>query len=200
MQQNKHSEYQVYLEEREQLIDAERETVQQFDKAILTLADGALALSITFINQIAPHPKSHSKWFLLIAWILFCLSLLSTLISFLASQVACRRQREILDKRWFMKDKDKSMSDKNHADKNNAAILTNKLNYVSIAFFIFGIIFLIIFSTINLPITERRVKVMSRKEEEAGYVPPKLPTKPIDNTEKGYVPPKPPVKPPPNKK
>lgn len=142
MQQNKQDEYQVYLEERKQSIDAERETAQQFDKAILTLAAGALALSITFINQIAPHPKSQSKWFLIMAWTLFCLSLLSTLISFLTSQVACRRQREILDQ---------DILAKNDVNKNGAAIWTNRLNYLSIAFFIFGIIFLIIFSASNLP-------------------------------------------------
>jgi hypothetical protein len=44
MAQNKQEEYKVYLEERKQLIEAERGTAQQFDKAILTLAAGALAL------------------------------------------------------------------------------------------------------------------------------------------------------------
>ena len=142
MQQNKADEYQVYLDERKQLIDAERETAQQFDKAILTLAAGALALSITFITQIAPHPKSQSIYFLIVAWVLFSFSILSTLISFLISQAACRRQREILDQ---------DISEKEHKIKNNAADWTNRLNYLSIAFFILGIVFLIIFSAINLP-------------------------------------------------
>lgn len=142
MLQNKQDKYQVYLDERKQLIDAERETAQQFDKAILTLAAGALALSITFITQIAPHPKSQSIYFLIVAWILFSFSILSTLISFLISQAACRRQREILDQ---------DISEKEHKIKNNAADWTNRLNYLSIAFFILGIVFLIIFSAFNLP-------------------------------------------------
>lgn len=142
MLQNKQDKYQVYLDERKQLIDAERETAQQFDKAILTLAAGALALSITFIKQIAPHPKSQSIYFLIVAWILFSFSILSTLISFLVSQAACRRQREILDQ---------DISEKERKIKNNAADWTNRLNYLSIAFFILGIVFLIIFSAINLP-------------------------------------------------
>jgi magnesium-transporting ATPase (P-type) len=138
MEQNKQEEYKVYLEERKQLIEAERETAQQFDKAILTLAAGALALSITFINQIAPNPKPHSIYFLVGAWILFCASLLSTLISFLTSQVACRKQRDILD--------NKISSKKN----NKAASWTNGLNYCSIVFFILGVVSLIVFSAINL--------------------------------------------------
>jgi len=142
MKQNKQEEYQVYLEERKQLVEAERKTAQQFDKIITTLAAGALALSITFIYQIAPQPKSYSKYFLIGAWISFCFSLLSTLISFLTSQAACRGQRDILDE---------DILGKNNNKPNKAASWTNRLNYFSIGFFIFGVIFLIVFSTINLP-------------------------------------------------
>lgn len=141
MEKNKEDEYQIYLEERKQLIAAERETAQQFDKAILTLAAGALALSITFINQIAPNPKPHSVYFLIGAWILFCSSILSTLISFLTSQAACRKQRDILDDKLSSRENNKS---------NKAASWTNRLNYFSIAFFILGVVSLIVSSAMNL--------------------------------------------------
>ncbi len=137
--------YKVYLEERKLLIEAERETAQQFDKAILTLAAGALALSITFINQIAPKPKLYSIYWLIIAWSFFCLSLLSTLISFLTSQAACRKQRDILDEE-ISKNSKKS----NNTEENNAALWTDKLNKLSIAFFILGVMLLIVFSAMNL--------------------------------------------------
>lgn len=48
------SKYDVYLEERKLLIDAEREGARTLDKAILTLAAGALALSITFLEKVVP--------------------------------------------------------------------------------------------------------------------------------------------------
>jgi magnesium-transporting ATPase (P-type) len=179
MEDNKQEEYQVYLEERKQLITAERDTAQQFDKAILTLAAGALGLSIAFINQIAPHPKPNSIYCLITAWISFCLSMLSTLISFLTSQAACRKQRDIIDK---------------NNTKNKAASWTNWLNYFSIGFFIAGVIFLIIFSTINLP--KGGEEAMGKKKVEEGYVPPKPPVKPVDSGETGFVPPKLPLKPP----
>ncbi len=134
----------VYLDERKHLIDAERDTAQQFDKAILTLASGALGLSITFIKQIAPHPKSQSIYFLVAAWVFFSFSILSTLISFLTSQNACRRQRDILDQ-------NQQTSKKELESNNNAANWTNWFNYLSIAFFILGIFLLIIFSVFNLP-------------------------------------------------
>lgn len=186
MGQNTHDEYQDYLDERKELVISERETACQFDKAILTLAAGALALSITFINYIAPTPKPSSICLLIIAWTFFGISILSTLISFLTSQAACRRQREILD-------------DKSTSGKNLAAVWTNRLNYVSIFFFIVGVFFLIIFCAINLPKGGEKVmdeKLKQRKIIEEGFVPPKPPVKPEDIEKRGYVPPKPPVKPP----
>ena len=143
MENNKQEEYKVYTEERKLLITAERETAQQFDKAILTLAAGALALSLTFIKQIAPNPIPNSIFYLIVAWISFCLSMLSTLVSFLTSQIACRKQRDIIDE---------EISGKNSSNKNNkAASWTNRLNYFSIGSFIIGVISLIVFSIINLP-------------------------------------------------
>lgn len=144
MNHDKQKEYEVYLEERKLSIEAERGTAQQFDKAILTLAAGALALSITFINQIAPYPKPESIYFLIGAWSLFCLSMLSTLISFLTSQKACRNARDILDE-IFHNDKQNNIT-----KDNKAATWTNRLNYCSIALFIWGVILLIIFSAMNL--------------------------------------------------
>ncbi len=182
MKPNENNEYQVYLEERNHIVVSEKETAQQFDKAILTLAAGALALSITFIHEIVPHPIEDTLCYLITAWILFCFSILSTLISFLTSQEACRRQREILDE---------SISNKNVSAANVPAMWTNRLNYISIAFFILGIIFLIIFSAINLK--KGGESMPGDKKEQAGYVPPKPPVQP-GKVNEGYVPPKPPVK------
>ena len=76
---NKDIEYKTYLDERRLLIEAEQKGAQQFDKAILTLTAGALAISLTFIKNIAPHPKAWTIIFLALAWFTFIVSLLSTL-------------------------------------------------------------------------------------------------------------------------
>ncbi len=83
-----------YLEERDTLIEGERNASESFDKAMLTLSGGVFALSITFVKEIAPQPIG-TGW-LLSAWIGFAISLLATLISFLSSQEAWRMQRTIL--------------------------------------------------------------------------------------------------------
>lgn len=139
--------YKVYLEERKSLVDAEREGSRLFDKAILTLAAGAFGLSLTFIRQIVPNIISGTMFMLICAWVGFCISLLSTLISFLTSQFACSKQREILEAEYF---DNYSGYDKKAIFKNKTAIWTKRLNILSIFTFIIGVIFLAIFSIINL--------------------------------------------------
>jgi len=140
-------EYKVYLEERKSLVDAEREGSRLFDKAILTLTAGAFGLSLTFIRQMAPDIKSGTAFMLVYAWVGFCVSLLSTLISFLTSQSACSRQREMLEAEYFH---NSSGHDKKTNLKNKFAVWTKWLNILSIFTFIIGVIFLAIFSIVNL--------------------------------------------------
>ena len=142
---NKDVEYETYLDERRTLIEAEQKGAQQFDKAILTLAGGALAISLTFLKNIAPHPKDWTITWLALAWIALILSLLSTLCSFLTSQSACRKQIDILENDFFP-------SKENHDENNTSAIWTKRLNLFSIILFVLGIIFLSIFSIGNIPI------------------------------------------------
>jgi hypothetical protein len=61
---------------------------QQFDKAVMTLAAGALGISIAFVNNVAPDPRM-TEW-LAASWVLLALSLLCVLVSFIASQAAIR--------------------------------------------------------------------------------------------------------------
>ena len=135
--------YKVYLDERKALVDAEREGARLFDKAILTLTAGAFGLSLAFIRQVVPEIKCGTLFLLIAGWTGFSLSLLSTLISFLASQSACSRQRKILELEYI----DNRDTQK---EKNRPARWTKRLNVSSIAFFILGLIFLTLFVILNL--------------------------------------------------
>lgn len=198
---NNDFKYKVYLEERKLLIHAEYEESRLFDKAILTLTAAAFGLSLTFIRQIVPTIKAGTVWILICAWAGFCISLLSTLISFLTSQYACSKQREILEAEFL--DNHGSQSKKAHP-KNKLAIWTRRLNNISIFAFIIGVIFLVTFSITNLS-TIKEDAMSNKKEEkvEKGFVPQKSPKKP-EHIEEGFVPPTspkiPPAKPSNNKK
>ena len=176
--------YQVYLDERKSLVDAEREGARLFDKAILTLSGGAFGLSITFIRNLAPEIKPETLLFLICAWAGFGVSLLLTLSSFLMSQWACTRQRDILEKQFFAK-RDADLRDANHP-----AMWTKRLNVISILAFIGGISCLALFSVQNLPV-KKKEDAMAGKEKERiteGFVPPTSPKEPGEII-KGFVPP-----------
>ena len=68
----------------EHLVKARETASRDYDKALLTLAGGALGISIAFIHNVAPHPK-HTAW-LGMAWGLFALSLVFVVVSLLTSQ------------------------------------------------------------------------------------------------------------------
>lgn len=190
--------YQTYINERSSLISAERESSQYFDKAILTLAAGALGLSLTFIDKIVPHPNPSTLCLLIIAWIFFCASVLSTLISFITSQFACRKQINILEKEFFGNNSDKK------DECNILGGVTAFLNIASISLFVLGVIFLIFFSAKNIDQMKGEIKMSNgNKPINEGYVPPKTPQQPqqpqkpsFEREQRGYVPPNPPVQPP----
>lgn len=135
--------YKTYLDERASLTAAKKESSQYFDKSILTLASGALGLSIAFITKIAPTPKESTLGFLYCSWIILCASLLSTLVSFLTSQHACQKQIAILENSYFG-------TQKKTDDRNPLGRVTVFLNWSSIILFILGIVFLIVFSILNV--------------------------------------------------
>ena len=136
----KDQKYQLYLEERKLLIDAEREGSRTFDKAILTLASGAFGFSIAFLKNIIPHPFSNTLWFLGASWASFALSLVVILFSFLSSQLACRIQ---IDVAYFDLVKDEKRA-------NKWATITGFCNYVSIVILALAFIFWGLFVYWNL--------------------------------------------------
>src|SRR5438876_11182968 len=135
--QDAHERRAAYLAERRALIDSEQRSSEQFDKGVLTLAAGALAVSLVFLEKIAPKPPHHSVAASYLAWVALIASLLSTLASFLTSQHACRRAVHILE------------SPEPAAETNWWARITMSLNWIYIAAFVAGISALAYFSIKN---------------------------------------------------
>ena len=141
-------EHHIYLDERKSLVDAIREQSRLFDRAILTLAAGALGLSLTFIHNISPQIKEKTANFLLFSWACFGGSILSTLISFMTSQWACHKQIQIIEEDYQKEKEGKEES----GERNTPRGFTIFFNIVSILLFITGVLLLVYFSFQNLPI------------------------------------------------
>lgn len=78
----------LLADHRRHLLEALYSESQQFDRAVLTLAAGALGISIAFVNDVAPNPRA-TGW-LAASWVLLALSLICVLLSFMAAQSAIR--------------------------------------------------------------------------------------------------------------
>ncbi len=78
----------------EWLRQADHTASRDFDRALMTLAAGALAVSIAFIHDVAPKPV-HVAW-LGMAWGLFALSLVAILVGFLTSQLSLQREMRLV--------------------------------------------------------------------------------------------------------
>jgi hypothetical protein len=76
---------------RDHLVEALHAASQDYDRAVMTLASGTLALSVTFAHNIAPTPVAWSRNLLVGSWALLGLALIAILISLLTSQGGLRR-------------------------------------------------------------------------------------------------------------
>jgi hypothetical protein len=133
--------YERYLEYRKDIITQKAESTKSYDQAILTLAGGALGISIAFIENLAARPPIRHD-LLNLSWGSLTLALLSTLLSFFASQQALSRHVTIWDELYRNPDADKT---------NNWSRATAILNFLSVIFFIAGIVLLVWFASVNLP-------------------------------------------------
>jgi hypothetical protein len=75
--------------------DGAHDSIREFDKAILTLSAGLLALSLAFIKDVVPLAVAIKLAFLFWSWALFGACIMFTLVSFIASQKAFQRSQEI---------------------------------------------------------------------------------------------------------
>lgn len=104
----------------------------QFDSAVLKLSSGLLAVSAAFLRGPAQGGAPHAKWLLVVSWALLGTAILSTVVSFLASQSTIRAQLE---------DNDSSAA--------LWSVRTTCLNAVSAVMFILGVALTIMFVSLN---------------------------------------------------
>lgn len=64
-----------YFRLRDDYVAGGRRARQKLDEMVISGSAGALALSMTFIEMIAPYPRPGTKAFLLVAWALLIGSL-----------------------------------------------------------------------------------------------------------------------------
>lgn len=123
-------------DDRTRLIASHNEASNTYDKTLLTLASGALGLSIAFVKDIATHPTS--KWLLLWAWVLLGASLTLIVFSHMASVEVHKRLIDGMDKK-------RRYSDEPWLVRHGVTWM----NRLAGGAFIVGVVFLIAFAYVN---------------------------------------------------
>lgn len=117
---------------------------EDYDRTLLTLSGGSMALSLTFLDSVAPLSMAHGQKALLLAWISWSLSLVATLFSHYCGGIALRRALEQVDAEDHMTGRFGGRADN----------IVGKLNLSAGLLFTLGLGAMICFVSINLPHTE----------------------------------------------
>jgi hypothetical protein len=77
------------------LDDLAFKTSERYDQWILTLSGGALAISLTFLEKIAPEPASNTLWLLGLSWLAYISAIVAGFFAIHYSREAIYREMEI---------------------------------------------------------------------------------------------------------
>jgi hypothetical protein len=146
----------AYKELRSEADQVALELGGRYEKMLSLVAGGALAISVTFIEKIAPSPIPGSRWLALSSWIILSASLVATLYAITESQKAQQKKIENMDSEILQKlypeddrYKDLDVSSNPYAKKVRTA------NYVSLRCAVIGLLCLLIFVFINFPAAKK---------------------------------------------
>ena len=121
---------------------------ENYDKLIVTLAGGALGLSVVFVKDILKQNPIYSNYFLTLSWILFVLSLTSVLCALLFGIAANKKAITQVDEDKIYNETPGGIFSK----------ITDWLHYSGTFFLIVALIFLLIFVCKNMEIKNGKGK------------------------------------------
>jgi uncharacterized membrane protein len=134
-------DYELYLKNRELLTKIKDSSEQHFEKNLVYITSGTLALSMTFIEKIVPLKNAMGIPALIFGWVFLTISLLINLIS---HRTAARNSR---DRTRELDDEVDDTTVQAHIDADNKKM--DKINDWTVYFMILGIGALVVYCSIN---------------------------------------------------
>jgi len=129
-------------------------TSERYDQWILTLSGGALAISLTFLEKIAPEPTKWTLFLLGLSWLAYIVAILAGFYAIYFSREAIYEEMRIADGKYqvFISTSavDKMMGDQPPAGENKYTIKVSRANKVSSACLVAGTVLLCGFALVNL--------------------------------------------------
>lgn len=148
--------HESYVGRKKSLDAAHLEISGRYSHWLITIAGGALAVSVTFLEKIAPNPLPHTHWIISICWVLLVGSLLGGFYAIYCSGNAIIRQRKINEYKYASYRRsinDKSAPAPTIEDDciNRYSECIPAIDKLSVGALIGGLIFLCLFSFVNMP-------------------------------------------------
>lgn len=135
------------------------------DKAILTYSSAGLAFSLGFLKDFVPITKAEHACLLYMSWLLFVVSVVVTLASYLLSQCALQKQLE-KSARYNLHQDDSALT-----EPNRPAQILNYLSYGSALSFLLAISASTLFVALNLTKGEPMPNKPTERINEGAPVP-----------------------------
>jgi hypothetical protein len=145
------------------LIQTVEKLNDNYDKLIITLSGGALALSLTFLKDIVKDTTIRSPEYLLLSWGLFILSLTSVLGSLLFGIAAHKKAIKQVDAGTIYKEEPGGIFSK----------VTTFMHYIGTAFLIAGLVLITVFiySNMEVPNVKRQNTTASADKNSTTETP-----------------------------
>lgn len=145
---------------RDELLKRQLSNSEGYDKAILSLSSAGLALSLTAIRFIVPLETATYLWAIKLSWVLFLLTVISTLVAYLIGNSAITKELSKAEKYYV-----KGIVD-SHLESNTYQKVNHVLNRATGVFFALAISLVVFFVIINI----KGEAVMSDKNQTSKKV------------------------------
>jgi hypothetical protein len=128
--------------DRDKIEDSISESQNDFEKNLVYLSAGALALSMGFIEKIVSFDKADDKWILVVSWGFLASTLLLNLASHLISAGNSTKARQEMDSGMDVNQLIEHISNRNK--------IMRVINWISYIMFVIGVASAVIFCSINM--------------------------------------------------
>lgn len=140
----------AYLDERKALTEGAETYASRFDLWIVSLAGGALGLSMTFVKDFVRPGTKLDSCLLFLSWVLFAIAIVLCLVCTLLCQRTREKFRDDLDRAHGQPGEDWLQQARDVQTQRRLPAWINVLNYVNIGAFALGVVLLAVFMYKNL--------------------------------------------------
>ena len=157
-QQYRKERYAAHVAYRQNLDELGFKTSERYDQWVITLAGGALAISLTFLEKIAPEPAHETLFLLGLSWFAYVVAVLAGFCAIYYSRKAIQRALDIADECYRIfstsSSEGKPEGDTPPEFNNRPSEIVGCLNKASLSCLVAGTVLMCAFALVNLGVAK----------------------------------------------